>query len=93
MVWIKPELAFEGRASVLVNALRNPQEITGKNHGPVAARVLQGRGLGETCLPRPDLPAIQNALLERGPSHARVDSVDVDYEAPTGDLPRMTVSA
>jgi acylphosphatase len=32
-------------------------------------------------------------LMERGPSHARVDSVDVDYETPTGDLPRMTVSA
>jgi len=32
-------------------------------------------------------------LLQRGPSHARVDSVDVDYEAPAGDLPRMTVSA
>lgn len=32
-----------------------------------AARVLQGRGLVETCFTCPDLPAIQNALLERGP--------------------------
>lgn len=32
-----------------------------------AARVLQARGLVETCFTCPDLPAIQNALLERGP--------------------------
>jgi hypothetical protein len=32
-----------------------------------AARVLQDRGLVETCFTCPDLPAIQNALLERGP--------------------------
>jgi hypothetical protein len=32
-----------------------------------AARVLQDRGLVETCFTCPDLPTIQNALLERGP--------------------------
>ena len=32
-------------------------------------------------------------LLHRGPAHARVDSVDVDYSPATGELPRMTVSA
>ncbi len=33
------------------------------------------------------------ALLQHGPSHARVDNVDVDYSSAAGDLPRMTVSA
>ncbi len=33
------------------------------------------------------------ALIERGPSHARVDSVEVEHLSSSGDLPRMTVSA
>jgi acylphosphatase len=32
------------------------------------------------------------ALLRRGPTAARVESVDVEYGAPSGDLPAMTVS-
>ena len=32
-------------------------------------------------------------LLHEGPSHARVDAVDVEYQAPAGDLPPMTVTA
>jgi acylphosphatase len=28
-------------------------------------------------------------LLRRGPSHARVERVDVEYSAPTGNLPAM----
>ena len=31
-------------------------------------------------------------LLRRGPTHARVDDVHVDFREPTGDLPRMMVS-
>ena len=33
------------------------------------------------------------ALLERGPSAARVDHVQVEYSTANGDLPHMTVSA
>ena len=32
-------------------------------------------------------------LLRRGPSHARVDAVDVEYGTPDGELPLMTVTA
>jgi acylphosphatase len=32
-------------------------------------------------------------LLRRGPSHARVDGIDVKYGTAVGDLPLMTVSA
>jgi acylphosphatase len=32
-------------------------------------------------------------LLRRGPTAARVDSVEVEYGAPSGDLPAMSVSA
>jgi len=32
-------------------------------------------------------------VLRRGPSAARVDRVDVDYEPPAGDLPPMSVTA
>ena len=32
-------------------------------------------------------------LLHQGPSHARVDSVDVEYQQPAGDLPPMTVTS
>ena len=31
--------------------------------------------------------------LGRGPASARVDRVDVEYQAPAGDLPPMSVSA
>jgi acylphosphatase len=31
-------------------------------------------------------------LLRQGPSHARVDRVDVEYSAPTGGLPAMMVA-
>jgi acylphosphatase len=31
-------------------------------------------------------------LLREGPSHARVDHVDVEYAAPTGTLPAMMVA-
>jgi acylphosphatase len=33
------------------------------------------------------------ATLHRGPLHARVDGVDVEYQQPAGDLPHMTVRA
>ena len=33
------------------------------------------------------------SLLRQGPSHARVDAVDVEYLPPSGDLPPMTVTA
>jgi acylphosphatase len=32
-------------------------------------------------------------LLRRGPSHARVERVDVDYSDPTGGLPAMMVAS
>ncbi|MFN2582283.1 MAG: acylphosphatase [Candidatus Dormibacteria bacterium] len=32
-------------------------------------------------------------LLHDGPSHARVDAVDVEYESPHEELPLMTVTA
>ena len=32
-------------------------------------------------------------LLRRGPSHARVERVDVAYAAPTGNLPAMMVAS
>jgi hypothetical protein len=32
-------------------------------------------------------------LLRSGPRAARVDGVEVEYGAPTGELPRMMVSA
>jgi acylphosphatase len=40
-------------------------------------------------------PAVERMveLLKQGPSHARVDRVDVDYEAPTGKLPAMMVAS
>jgi acylphosphatase len=31
-------------------------------------------------------------LLRQGPSHARVERVDVEYSAPTGKLPAMMVA-
>ncbi len=53
---------------------RECQRLAGIPEGPdsggfpwAAARVLQGRGLVETCFTCPDLTAVQNALLERGP--------------------------
>ena len=32
-------------------------------------------------------------LLRQGPSHARVERVDVEYSAPTGNLPAMMVAS
>jgi acylphosphatase len=32
-------------------------------------------------------------LLRQGPSHARVERVDVEYLAPTGNLPAMMVAS
>ena len=32
-------------------------------------------------------------LLREGPSHARVERVDVEYSAPTGKLPAMMVTS
>jgi acylphosphatase len=32
-------------------------------------------------------------LLHEGPSHARVERVDVEYSAPTGKLPAMMVAS
>jgi acylphosphatase len=32
-------------------------------------------------------------LLREGPSHARVERVDVEYSAPTGKLPAMMVAS
>jgi acylphosphatase len=32
-------------------------------------------------------------LLREGPSHARVDRVDIEYAAPTGSLPAMMVAS
>jgi acylphosphatase len=32
-------------------------------------------------------------LLHEGPSHARVDAVDVEYLDPAGDLPPMSVTS
>ena len=31
-------------------------------------------------------------LLRRGPSHAHVERVDIEYTAPTGTLPAMMVA-
>jgi acylphosphatase len=32
-------------------------------------------------------------LLREGPTHARVDRVDIEYAAPTGSLPAMMVAS
>jgi len=47
------------------------------------------------CLIEGSHDAVQTMimLLQRGPSHARVDGVDVDYPAAAGELPRMIMSA
>ena len=50
-------------------------------------------GTVETVLegPRPDVERLLE-LLRQGPSHARVEHVDVEYTAPTGTLPAMMVA-
>jgi len=39
-------------------------------------------------------PAVERMLdlLREGPAHARVELVDVEYSAPTGELPAMMVA-
>lgn len=51
-------------------------------------------GSVETVLegPRPDVERMLE-LLREGPSHARVERVDVEYSAPTGTLPAMMVAS
>jgi acylphosphatase len=51
-------------------------------------------GTVETELEGP-APAVERMLdlLRRGPSHARVERVDVAYSAPTGSLPAMMVAS
>jgi acylphosphatase len=51
-------------------------------------------GSVETVLegPRPEVERMLE-LLKEGPSHARVERVDVEYSAPTGTLPAMMVAS
>jgi acylphosphatase len=42
--------------------------------------------------PAPDVDRMLG-LLRQGPSHARVERVDVEYSAPTGKLPAMMVAS
>jgi acylphosphatase len=42
--------------------------------------------------PGPDVDRMLG-LLRQGPSHARVERVDVEYSAPTGKLPAMMVAS
>jgi acylphosphatase len=53
----------------------------------------QPDGTVETVLEGPR-PAVERmvALLGEGPSHARVERVEVEYSAPTGELPAMMVA-
>jgi acylphosphatase len=50
-------------------------------------------GTVETVLegPRSDVERMLE-LLRQGPSHARVEGVDIEYAAPTGTLPAMMVA-
>ncbi len=41
--------------------------------------------------PRPQVERMLD-LLREGPSHARVERVDIEYTAPTGTLPAMMVA-
>jgi len=51
-------------------------------------------GTVETGLegPRPEVERLLDRLRE-GPSHARVDRVDLEYSNPTGSLPAMMVAS
>lgn len=51
-------------------------------------------GTVEAVLEGPE-PAVRRmlALLGEGPSHARVERVDVEYGTPTGTLPAMMVAS
>ena len=51
-------------------------------------------GTVETVLEGPR-PAVERMLdrLREGPSHARVDRVDLEYSNPTGSLPAMMVAS
>jgi acylphosphatase len=54
----------------------------------------QPDGTVEAVLEGP-APAVDRmlGLLREGPSHARVERVDVEYSAPTGTLPAMMVAS
>jgi acylphosphatase len=51
-------------------------------------------GSVETVLegPRPDVERMVE-LLRQGPTHARVERIDVEYSNPTGSLPAMMVAS
>jgi acylphosphatase len=51
-------------------------------------------GSVETVLEGPR-PAVERVLelLRQGPSHARVERIDVEYSNPTGNLPAMMVAS
>jgi acylphosphatase len=51
-------------------------------------------GSVETVLegPRPDVERMVE-LLRQGPTHARVERIDVEYSKPTGSLPAMMVAS
>jgi acylphosphatase len=51
-------------------------------------------GSVETVLegPRPEVERVLE-LLRRGPTHARVERVEVEYSNPTGSLPAMMVAS
>jgi acylphosphatase len=51
-------------------------------------------GSVETVLEGPR-PAVERVLdlLRHGPSHARVERIDVEYSNPTGNLPAMMVAS
>ena len=53
----------------------------------------QADGSVETVLEGPR-PAVERMLdlLRQGPSHARVERLDVEYLVPTGNLPAMMVA-
>ena len=54
----------------------------------------QPDGTVETVLEGPR-PAVERVLelLRQGPSHARVERLDVEYSDPTGNLPAMMVAS
>lgn len=51
-------------------------------------------GTVETVLEGPR-PAVERVLdlLRQGPTHARVERIDVEYSNPTGNLPAMMVAS
>jgi acylphosphatase len=58
--------------------------------------IVRNRGDGTLeCVVEGDQGSVERLidLLRSGPRAARVDGVEVEYGAPTGELPRMMVSA